>query len=142
MKTVSFELPIYTYQIDFVGHVSNIVYVQWMEIGRHRLLQDMELPIERIAQEGVVPVLVHTEIDYLDPLFLGDQVRVEIWLSELRHASAQIEFRFYKNLDTLAASGSQRGLFIHRKTMRPYRMPIEMREAFEPYLAASPSGVA
>ena len=94
MKTVSFELPIYTYQIDFVGHVSNIVYVQWMEIGRHRLLEDMELPIERIAREGIVPVLIHTEIDYLDPLFLGDQGHVEMWLSELRHASARIEFRF------------------------------------------------
>ena len=32
MKKVVFDLPIYTYQIDFAGHVSNIVYLQWMEM--------------------------------------------------------------------------------------------------------------
>ena len=140
MKTISFELPIYTYQIDFLGHVSNIVYVQWMEIGRHRLLEDMGLPIDRIAGEGIVPVLVYTEIDYRTPLFLGDRVRLDMWLSELRHASARIEFRFHRNGETLTALGSQRGLFVHRETMRPYRMPREFREAFEPYLADHPGG--
>jgi acyl-CoA thioester hydrolase len=138
MKKVEFELPIYTYQIDFAGHVSNIVYVQWMEIGRTRLLEAVGLPVEHVAESGFFPVLVSTEIDYKVPLYLGDSVRVEIWLSELKRASARVEHRFYKNGDTLAASGSQRGLFVDLESMRPYRLPREMRAAFEPYLWVDP----
>ena len=34
MKKITFTLPVYTFQIDFAGIVSNIVYIEWMEIGR------------------------------------------------------------------------------------------------------------
>ena len=133
MPSISFEVSVYTYNIDFMGHVNNAVSVQWMEIGRHKLLEAMGLPIERIAEEGIVPILTSTEITYRAPVLLGDRVRVEMWISELRRASATIEFRFYRNQDTLAASGSQRGLFVHRSSMKPYRWTPEIRAAFEPY---------
>jgi acyl-CoA thioester hydrolase len=134
MKKIEFELPIYTYQIDFAGHVSNIVYVQWMEMGRQKLLDAVGLPIDQIAEDGIVPILVSTEIVYKVPLYLGDRVRVEMWLSELRRASARMEHRFYRDGDILAASGSQKGLFVHRESMRPHRMSSATRAAFEPYL--------
>ena len=136
MQTISFELPIFTYQIDFVGHVNNAVYVQWMEVGRHKLLEAAGLPIEQIAEAGIVPILASTEITYRVPLLLGDRVRVEMWISELRRASARIEFRFYRNGDELAASGSQRGLFAHRDSMKPYRWTHEIRAAFEPFVGS------
>lgn len=28
------DQKLYTFHIDFAGHVSNVVYVKWMEIGR------------------------------------------------------------------------------------------------------------
>lgn len=137
MDKVVFELPVYTFQIDFVGHVSNIVYVEWMEIGRAKLLDAMDLSIDQIAAKGIAPVLVSTQIDYREPLFLGDSVRIEVWISELRQASARIEFRFFKEGDVLVATGSQRGLFVHRDSMRPYRMTREMRERCESFMGSS-----
>jgi acyl-CoA thioester hydrolase len=131
---IELDLPIYTFHIDFAGHVSNIVYIQWMEIGRLKLLQAAKMPVEQLTQRDIVPVLVSTEIEYKVPLVLGDQVRLEVWLSELRRASARMEFRFYNEADTLCASGSQKGLFVHRRSMRPYRLSDEMRAAFERYL--------
>ncbi len=135
MKKVEFKLEIYTFQIDFANHVSNIVYIQWMEIGRTKLLEAIGLPIEALTREGIAPVLASTEIAYREPLYLGDRVRAEVWLSELRRASARLAFRFYRNGDALAASGSQKGLFIHLESKRPYRMSDEMRARFLPYLA-------
>ena len=138
MKKVEFELPVYTFQIDFAGHVSNIVYVQWMEIGRTKFMEAIGLPVAEMAAGGIVPVLVSTEIEYKQPLVLGDRVRVEVWLSELRHASARLEFRFYKDGGVLAAWGSQKGLYVDLDSMRPHRLPRELRARFEPYLATEP----
>ncbi len=136
MQKLTFELPIYTYQIDFVGHVSNIIYIQWMEIGRLKLMEAVGLPVHRLAQQGTVPVLVHTEIDYKSPLHLGDTVHAELWLSQLKRASAQIEFRFYNRAKILAAAGRQRGLFVERRTMRPRRLQPEESQLFAPYVHA------
>jgi acyl-ACP thioesterase len=33
-RTVEIDLDIYTFDIDFAGHVSNITYIRWLEIGR------------------------------------------------------------------------------------------------------------
>jgi len=127
---------IFTYQIDYVGHVNNIIYIQWMENGRARLMEAIGMPIAEIATgEGIVPVLTETSIKYKKPFYLNNSVIIETWLSKLNNASAIIEFRFYNENEELCASGQQKGLFIKRQTGRPSRLSEKLREAFEKYLA-------
>jgi len=134
MAKITFTQPIYTFHIDFIGHVSNIVYVQWMEIGRHKLLEAIGLQEEKIAKSGFLPVLASTQISYIKPLYMGDHVRIEMWLSELRRASACVEFRFFNQQQELVAQGTQKGLFIDTQTQKPHRLSNEHRAMFEPYL--------
>ncbi len=133
-KLVYFE-KIYTYHIDFVGHVNNIIYIQWMENGRMKLLEAIGLPVTEIAHgEGIVPVLTETSITYKKPFFLHNSVKIELWVSVLNNASAIMEFRFFNEKEELCATGWQKGLFIDRKTMRPSRITEKHREAFEKFL--------
>ncbi|HET6567459.1 MAG TPA: acyl-CoA thioesterase [Rhodothermales bacterium] len=135
MQKIIFEERIHTFQIDFNRHVSNVVYVQWMEIGRLRLLEAVGLPIYEIDRAGFLPVLVETQITYKRPLYMGDTVRVELWLSELTNATALMEFKFLGGNGKLAAEGRQRGVFVNTGTGRPLRLSPQQRAAFEPYLA-------
>lgn len=141
MLTICFEQEVYSFHIDFIGHVNNIVYIQWMEIGRTKLLEAIGMPTHEIARQGFVPVLVQTNVTYKSPLYLGDRVQVELWLSELRNASAIMQFRFYTAQGTLAAEGWQRGLFVDRETMRPRRLRSEERMLFAPYVHPAGEGI-
>ncbi len=135
MQKLKFQENIYTYQIDFVGHVNNIIYVQWMENGRLKLLEAMGLPVSEISiGEGIVPVLTETTIQYKKPFFLNNKVFIESWISKLNNASALMEFRFYNEKNELCASGRQKGLFINRETLRPSRLNEKHRSAFEKFL--------
>lgn len=134
MQKITFDLDIYSYQIDFMGHVNNAVYINWMEIGRTKLLEAVGMATHEIFTQGFAPVLVQTNITYKKPLRLGDRVRVEIWLSELRNASATMQIRFYNSQQTLVAEGVQKGLFVDTQTMRPKRLTSEERALFAPYL--------
>lgn len=134
MNKLCFDLSIYTFQIDFMKHVSNIVYVQWMEIARCKLLDALGMSVETIAGQGFGPILVESFIQYKKPLILGDQVKAETWLSELSHASAWLEYRFHNNRGELAATGRQRGIFVDFATGRPRRLTPEDRVRFEQYL--------
>jgi acyl-CoA thioester hydrolase len=117
--------------------VNNAVYVEWMEIGRTKLIELVGLPIHKISQQGFVPVLTHTSITYKSPIYLGDRVQIELWLSELRNASATLQFRFHKNQQVLAAEGLQKGLFVDKQSQRPRRLNPEERNLFIPYLDLS-----
>jgi acyl-CoA thioester hydrolase len=135
-----FRESIYTFQIDFNRHVSNIVYIQWMEMGRLKLLNAVGLEVEKTAAGGVVPVLVETQITYKRPLVLGDTVQVEVWLSELSGVSAWMEFRFTNARGDLVAHGRQRGVFVHVETGRLKRLTRGEQAAFLRYLEQPEGG--
>jgi len=134
MQKVSFDQEIHTFHIDFLGHVNNGVYIQWMEIGRSKLLEAAGLATHEILKQSFAPLLVQTTITYKVPLYLGDYVHVDVWLSELRNTTGIIQFHFYNGQQILVAEGYQRGLFVDTKTMLPRRLLPEERALFLPYL--------
>jgi acyl-CoA thioester hydrolase len=134
MQKISFDQEIHTFHIDFLGHVNNGVYIQWMEIGRTKLLEATGIVTHEILKQSFAPLLVQTTISYKVPLYLGDHVHIEVWLSELRKISAVLEFRFYNSQHTLVAEGSQKGLFVDTKTLSPRRLLPEERALFIPFL--------
>ena len=136
MQKICFDLEVYSYQIDFIGHVNNAVYIHWMEIGRTKLLEAVGMPTHEIFKQGFAPVLVQTNITYKSPLYLGDSVQAQMWLSELRNASAVMQFRFHNGQGALAAEGFQKGLFVNKQTRQPRRLHPEERALFVPYLEA------
>jgi acyl-CoA thioester hydrolase len=134
MARITFEESVYTYQIDFAGHVSNIVYIQWLENARLRLLEAAGVPAHQLAREkGLVAILARTEIRYLLPLYMGDRVRVEAWISRLRRASATLEIHFYRGSE-LVATAQQDGLFVDTQTQKPARISAELRERFREFV--------
>lgn len=130
-KKLIFKEKIYTYQIDFVGHVNNIVYLQWLENVRVKLLEEAGLPIIDLTEKHqVFPVLSKSAIRYRKPFFLNNTVNIKVWISQLYNASFDLEFRFLNENNELCATAAQTCLFVDKKTMRPIRLPKEYREAF------------
>ena len=56
---VQLALPIRTYDIDFAGVVSNIVYIRWLEDLRLKMLE-VHLPLEQQITSGYGPLLAST----------------------------------------------------------------------------------
>jgi acyl-CoA thioester hydrolase len=146
VKKITFDLDIYSYQIDFTGQVHNAVYINWMEIGRIKLLDAVGLPISTLLSQGSIPALASTTIAYKTPLFQGDRVWIEMWLSALGYASAVIRFNFYnagcnaENLrdQVLAAEGYQRSMFVDKDTLKSKRFTRQEKDAFLPYVEEQP----
>ena len=137
MQKISFDQEIHTFHIDFLGHVNNGVYIQWMEIGRTKLLEAAGMVTHEILKQSFAPLLVQTTINYKIPLYLGDRVQIEVWLSELRNTTAIMQVRFYNGQKILVAEGSQRGLFVDTKTLLPRRLLPEEKALFKPFLEAN-----
>jgi len=135
MQKLIFEEKIYTYHIDFVGHVNNINYITWMENGRVKLFEAAGISITNLLEkENTLPIITETFIQYKKALFLNNQVRIEAWVSQINNASAILQFRFYNDNNELCTSGHQKGSFINSKTMRPVRISESLHKAFMKFL--------
>ena len=74
-RQLEVEIPIKvkTYDIDFAGLVSNIVYIRWLEDLRLKFL-DVYLPLDKQIYQGNVPFISKTQIEYKRPIKLFDNV--------------------------------------------------------------------
>jgi len=127
------KIDVATYDIDFAGVVSNIVYIRWMEDMRMAMTRaPHNLPLVSLMgeDEGVAPAITKTEIRYRRPIMLGDDVQCNAWISSLTNRRITGEYEFYTN-GKLAAHGKQEGCFINIKTKKFARTPYSWIQIFE-----------
>ncbi len=126
---VTHNIRVNGYDIDFAGIVSNIVYVRWLEDIRTKWL-DTYLPLKKQTEDGYLPVLYSTYIEYHRPIRIFDEPVGALWLTKIGKArwTVEIEIVVAGKVTTVA---TQTGVFVDSKTLRPVEIPKWLREGFE-----------
>jgi acyl-CoA thioester hydrolase len=118
-------LPIRTYDIDFAGIVSNIVFVRWLEDLRLGLM-DQAYPLIRALAEGVAPILLSTRIAYRRPVTIADALVGRMRVAGLTRVRWRLAAEFVVN-SVVHAEAEQEGLFMRLSTRRPIAIPEPIR---------------
>jgi acyl-CoA thioester hydrolase len=118
-------LRVQTYDIDFAGVVSNIVFVRWLEDLRLGLMA-RAYPLSRALAEDVAPILVATRIAYRRPVTLADPLVGRIRIAALGRVRWRLAAEFAV-ADRIHAEAEQEGLFIRLSTRRPIAIPDPIR---------------
>jgi acyl-CoA thioester hydrolase len=126
---VTLPFTVKTYDIDFAGIVSNIVYIRWLEDLRFKLLETY-LPLDQQMARGFGPVLGTTHIKYKQPIRLFDQPVGRMWIDKFGRTSWSLQAEILLD-GKVAALASQSGAFVDYSTMRPIPVPADLRVQFE-----------
>jgi acyl-CoA thioester hydrolase len=122
-----FEMPlrIQTYDIDFAGIVSNIVFIRWLEDLRLALM-DEAYPLVRALADDVAPILTDTRIAYRRPVTIADKLLGRIRVKGLGRVRWRLAADFTV-AGTVHAEAEQQGLFMQLSTRRPVAIPEPIR---------------
>ncbi len=127
MREIRHSFKVMTYEIDFAGVVSNIVYVRWLEDLRN-LFAEEALSLSDAMKRGIVPTLARTEIDYLAPVRYPDVVDARMWMDEAGRARFVLGAEFVSRASgQVTARAKQTGLFVSLQTLRPVPLPEEYK---------------
>ena len=118
-------LPIRTYDIDFAGIVSNIVFIRWLEDLRLGLL-DQAYPLVRALAEDIAPILLSTRINYRRPVTIADPLVGRMRVARLTRVRWRLAAEFRLNAE-VHAEAEQEGLFMRLSTRRPIAIPEPIR---------------
>src|ERR1700737_879853 len=127
-------LPIRTYDIDFAGIVSNIVFIRWLEDLRLALL-DHAYPLIRALAEDVAPILLATHINYRRPVTISDPLVGRMGVAGLGRrmrvgglgrVGGRLAAEFAVG-SVVHAEAEQEGLFMRLSTRRPIAIPEPIR---------------
>ena len=115
-----------TYDIDYAGIVSNIVYIRWLEDLRLAMLEHY-LPLEDELAAGVTPILLSTHIEYRRALRLFDRPVGRMWLSEVGKVRWKLNAEIVLD-GTVSATAEQYCAHVSLSTLQPQRAPRKLRE--------------
>ncbi|MEH2204111.1 MAG: thioesterase family protein [Nostoc sp.] len=128
---VVLAIPVKTYDIDFMGIVSNIVYIRWLEDLRLKLL-DEHWQLNQQIEQGYTPIIAGTEIEYKRPIKIIDRVIGRLWLSGLGRLKWTVQAEILSN-NELAAVASQKGGFVSLQNNRLIPIPEELQKKYLQY---------
>ncbi len=124
---VELEFEARTYDVDFAGIVSNIVYHRWMEDLRLAVLAQVT-PVHELADAGYVPTLVQTLMDFRAPLRLGEKARGRQGITRIGRSSFVFETELRRVPDEkLIAQARHTAVFVDGETGRPVPVPAKLR---------------
>ena len=115
-----------TYDIDFAGIVSNIVFIRWLEDLRLGLMA-LSYSLARALAEDTVPILAATRIAYRRPVTIGECPIGRMRVTELGRVRWRLAAEFRVG-EAICAEAEQEGLFIRLSTRRPIAIPAPIRE--------------
>ena len=130
-KALEVELQFHakTYDIDFGGVVSNIVYVRWLEDLRFRIME-IYCPLEHQLSIGVGPVLLNTQIEYRKSIKLGEKPIGRMWISDMTQLKWVVKSEIYLD-DKVVAKAEQMGIFVNLDKGSPTRIPGKLYQEYK-----------
>jgi acyl-CoA thioester hydrolase len=113
--------------IDELGHVNNVVYLQWVQQVATAHWEAMTSG--EMRNQNLWVVLRH-EIDYFNPAFLGDDITGSTWVSSATGAQSIRHVLFTVGEKKLAESKTNWCL-LDSRTMKPKRIGQEIKSLLE-----------
>ena len=132
--------PLRWADMDSLGHVNNVTYVDYLQESRVDMLR-VHAPATGGEQLAEGTVVVRHEVEFVAPLvFRPEPVRIESWVTRIRPASFPMA---YEILDE-QPDGARRGYARARTVLTPYvfseerprRIRHEERAVLERFLEA------
>jgi acyl-CoA thioester hydrolase len=123
--------------IDELGHLNNVRYVQWVQDVAVAHSASVGLDWAAYAAMRGVFVLRRHEADYLRSILVDAELRARTWLGNKRGVQVDRYIEFFEG-ELLVFKSMTRWVYIDLDAQRPARIPKAVFEAFESSFATPP----
>jgi acyl-CoA thioester hydrolase len=127
----SIRLRVSPQDLDELQHVSNVIYIRWLQDVAMAHSISVGLGLEEYRQRGAVFVVRRHEVDYLRPALLGDEVEVETRVAAMSPVTAT-RLNFIRRVadGQVLVQAQTQWAYVSTVNGRPMRIPPEVVERF------------
>lgn len=125
------RIGVRSYELDAFGHLNHAVYLNYFEAARIRAMAEAGHPLQDVLDRGWGVHVVRVEVDYRREAHLGDELRIQTRVDEVKRSSITVLQRALR-----AAPGDPEIVCRARVVWvwvdedgRPRRVPDDLRDA-------------
>ena len=113
--------------LDQLDHVNNVVYLKWVQqvAESHWRVRATEA-----MQSSVIWVVLNHFIEYKRPALLGDELRLETFVTKAEGVRSTRHVEIYRD-DVLLVVAKTEWCMLEKTTMKPMRITEEIAELFQ-----------
>jgi YbgC/YbaW family acyl-CoA thioester hydrolase len=121
------EIPILSFETDYVGIVNNTEFLRFLERVRYVLARKVGFTFKNVRKLKLWTVLARAEVDFRSPARFEDVLVARGWVERVGKTSLTLAYDFHvKGRRRLVAQGRQIMVFIDPK-FRPAPVPAALR---------------
>ncbi len=121
------------YETDLMGIVHHSNYVRYFECGRHKLLQDIKVPVTEIEASGIMLPIVKVVCNYKKPAKMGDVLRVVTTIENKPMVKIIAKAEIFNEQNELVCNGEVTVGFIHAESRKATRAPKILTDLTDKY---------
>ena len=119
--------------IDLLGHVNNVLYVQWMQDVATAHIEQLGLGLAQYLQLKHAMVAVEHHVQYRKAAFEGEDLILRTWLDDLNTLYSFRQYVFYRPKDqSILFVGQTKWACIEIESGRPKRMSPSFTQTYQP----------
>ncbi len=127
-RSVTIELPIMSFETDFVGIVNNTEFIRFLERVRYALSRKLGFSFKQVRSTKLFSVMAHVEINYISPAHFEDIMLGTGWVEKVGNSSVTLAYEFrLKGSNRLIADAKQVMVFVNER-LKPTPIPPSIRK--------------
>ena len=119
--------------IDVLGHVNNVMYIQWMQDVAAAHIERLGLGLAQYLELKHAMVAVEHHVQYRKAALEGEEIILRTWLDDINALYSFRQYAFYCPKDqSILFVGNTKWACIEITTGRPKRMSPSFTHAYQP----------
>ncbi|KXZ63637.1 acyl-CoA thioesterase [Acinetobacter venetianus] len=134
MSTIfDLKIQVQPQHIDILGHVNNVMYIQWMQDVAAAHIEMLGLGLTQYLELKHAMVAVEHHVKYRKAALEGDEIILRTWLDDINALYSFRQYAFYRPKDqSVLFVGNTKWACIEIATGRPKRMSPSFTQAYQP----------
>lgn len=117
---------VYFYDADPAGIIFYANIFKYAHSAYEDFMKHLKLRRNFFFDKEVVLPIVHAEADYLKPLKVGDELKVDVWVSRLLQSSFELSYKFHDNVLDTAATAKTVHVCVDKTNFKKTELPKEL----------------
>ena len=127
-RSVTIEMPIMSFETDYVGIVNNTEFIRFLERVRYALSKKLGFSFKQVRSAKLWTVMARVEINYLSPAHFEDVLLGKGWVEKVGKSSVTLGYDFrLKGSGRVIADARQVLVFVNER-LRPTPIPPSIRK--------------
>ncbi|MCF8031028.1 MAG: acyl-CoA thioesterase [Desulfohalobiaceae bacterium] len=133
MEVFSISIKVRFMDIDAMGHVNHATILSYFAEGRNEFLSGF---YEQFTPQGFPFIMAHVSCDFLNPISLGTNLELKVWVSEIRDKSFKLAYKLIDRVQSEVsyAKGESVQIYYDYNQNKSAHIPTNLKKMLERYL--------